>query len=198
MATGNVVWRVALLAAAAAAAAPATADEAGCAALAERVKVGVAALARDRGLAAAHATSGSAPRVADAIGGPHTCSATAAIASRAFNDALRGLNLRLAWNDDWLRPGDYCQSHYLEQCYPRHDRFAPLPPPSDFAFVARAWQSVTRALASQMPYGTGGDLSSFTDASLESALASEFRATFGEARRASLSAAAGPRGTQLR
>lgn len=172
---------VIILLAANAAAATAAADEVGCAALAERVKAGVAAVARERGLHLPDTVAGSAIGASPAIGGPYTCSATAAVTSRAFGDALRGLNLRLAWTDDWIRPGDYCQSHYLDQCYPRHDRFSPLPPPNDFAFAARAWRSVTRALASQMPYGTGGDLSSFTDSSLDAALSSELRAAFGEA-----------------
>jgi hypothetical protein len=101
------------------------------------------------------------------------------VASRAFGEALRGLNVRLAWSGDWIRPGDYCLSHRLDQCYPSHDPLSPLPPPSEFAFVHKAWRSVTRALASQMPYGTQGDLSSFSDASLDAALSAELHATFG-------------------
>jgi hypothetical protein len=152
----------------------ARADEAGCAALASGVKAAVAAAARSRD-ADQFESSGAGRRDVLTLSGRYTCSATAAVASRAFGEALRGMNFRLAWNGDWIRPGDYCLSHHLDQCYPSHDRFSPLPPPSEFAFVQRTWGSVTRALASQMPYGIDGDFSNFSDASLDSALSEELR-----------------------
>lgn len=200
MAKGNVARAAILLCVLAYAGASAQADEAGCAALAGWVKAGVMAAARDRGLSVHEAgNAGSGGRLPPLPGGRYICSATAAVSSRAFGEALRGLNVQLAWNGDWIRPGDYCLSHHLDQCYPSHNPFSALPPPSEFAFVHQAWRSVTRALASQMPYGTQGDLSSFSYASLDTALSAELHATFGGAVRAgSLRDTTGERGRQRR
>lgn len=180
MAKGNIAQTALLLCALTYAGTSARADDAGCAALADWVKTGVTAAVRDRGPGMHESGApGSAGRLLPAPAGRYTCSATTKVASRAFGEALRGLSVRLAWSGDWIRPGDYCLSHRLDQCYPSHDPSSPLPPPSEFAFVHRAWRSVTRALASQMPYGTQGDLSSFSDASLDAALSTELRAAFG-------------------
>lgn len=149
---------------------PARSDEAGCAALAEWVKSTVAAAARERRPGAgAESLEGGGDRLASPLNGPHTCGDTAAVASRAFGEAIRSVNVTLAWNGDWIRPGDYCLSHDLRQCYPSHHPLAPLPAPSEFAFVYGTWRSLTRALESQMPYGTPGDLSHFTETSLDAA-----------------------------
>lgn len=184
MAKGKTAQAAILLCAVMLTGAGAQADEAGCAALAAWVKAGVAAAARERGFGVHGSDNpGSGSRLAAVPAGRYTCSATAAVSSRAFGEALRGLDVRLAWTDDsrgnWIRPGDYCLSHDLSQCYPSHSRTSPLPPPAEYAFVHRAWQSTTRALASQMPFGTEGDLSSFSAASLESALSAELAAVFG-------------------
>lgn len=176
MAKGNIAPGAILLCVLTYAGASAQADEAGCAALAGWVKAGVTAAARDRGLSGHQAGSaGSGGRLLPAPSGRYTCNETAAVSSRAFGEALRGLNVQLAWNGDGIRPGDYCSSHHLDRCYPSHDPFSPLPPPSGLAFVHQAWRGLARALASQMPYGTVGDLSSFSDASLDAALSSELR-----------------------
>lgn len=200
MAKGNMVQGAVLLCAAALTDTSALADEAGCAALAGWVKTGVAAAARERGLSVHESVeAGSGSRLVPASAGRYTCSATTAVASRAFGEALLGLNVQLAWNGDWIRPGDYCLSHRLDQCYPSQDPLSPLPPPSEFAFVHQAWRSVTRALASQMPYGIDGDLSSFNDASLDTVLLTELRASFdGSVRAESLRNMAGERARQRR
>ena len=180
MAKANLVRASILLGALTAAGTSPRADEAGCAVLARWVTTSVTAVARDRGSSLHESgTGGRAGRLPLASGGRYTCSATAAVASRAFGEALRGLQVDLAWGGDWIRPGDYCLSHHLDQCYPSHRPLSPLPPPSEFAFVHQAWRGVTRALASQMPYGVAGDLSSFSDASLAAALSAELRATYG-------------------
>jgi hypothetical protein len=176
IAQGSMARAAILLCATTLASTGARADEAGCAVLAGWVTAGVVAVARDRGLGVAESVNaGAGGRWLPAADGRYTCGATAAVASRAFGEAVRGLNVRLAWNGDWIRPGDYCFSHRLDQCYPSQDPLSPLPPPSEFAFVQQAWASVTRALRSQMPYGTDGDLSSFNDASIVAALSTELR-----------------------
>ena len=150
----------------------ARADDAGCAVLAEWVKAAVAAATgrRDPEL---FDGPGTGSRLRPTPSGRYTCSATAAVASRAFGEALRALNLRVAWNGDWTGSGGYCLGHDLDQCHPSHDRFSALPPPDEFAFVQRTWRDLRRALASQMPFGFVGDLSSFNDASLDAALSTE-------------------------
>lgn len=144
----------------------------GCTALARHVEGVVAAAA------AAHREGGrprlaGLPVAAATSGGRHTCNSTAAVASRAFTAAVGRLDVKLSWDDGWIRPGDYCLSHYLDQCRPSQDPISPLPSPGDFAFVYKAWQGVTQAVASQMPYGSQGDLASFSDDSLERALRAE-------------------------
>ena len=172
MLKGNFARAAILLCASTPAGTNALADEVGCSVLAGRVKAGVAAAARDSD-ADSFESSGTDNRLMPTLSGRFTCSSTAAVASRAFGEALRGMDVRLAWNGDWIRPGDYCLSHKLDQCYPSHDRFSPLPPPAEFAFVQRTWRGVIRALATQMPYGIDGDFSSFSDTSLDSALSEE-------------------------
>jgi len=185
MAKGNIARAALLLCAVTFVNASARADQAGCIALAGWVKAGVQAAARDRGFRVQEwGNAGGGSRLVPALAGRYTCSATAEVASRAFGEALQGLDLQLAWNGNWIRPGDYCLSHDLSQCYPSHNRSTPLPPPSEFAFVHRAWGSMTRALASQMPYGTEGNLSSFSDASLDAALSVELGAIVGASQRA--------------
>lgn len=158
-------------------ASPAAADQPGCAALATWVQAGVEAAAREHGPAdlAYGSAGGRGVQLTQLPAGRYTCGETAAVASRAFSAALRPMNLRLGWNGNWMRPGDYCLSHDVGECYPSHDRFSPLPRPANFAFAHRTWARVTRALASQMPYGTGGDLASFSGASLETALSAELQ-----------------------
>ena len=177
MAKRHSIPGMSLLGAATLAGAPAAADEAGCTVLAERVQARVVAVVRAREPRLADVGGGSAAALVPAIGGRYTCSATAAVASRALGHAARGLDVRLQWNDDRVRPGKHCLSHRIDQCHPARPRFPPLPPSPEFELVAQAWRSVAQALASQMPYGPGGDLSSFTAASLDAALSSELAGT---------------------
>jgi hypothetical protein len=140
----------------------------GCAALAEQLRSSVSAAVREyrRQEPARLGTLSQRRELIQATGGgQHLCGDTAAVASRAFVQALLGFGFRISWNRDWIAPGDYCLSHDIRQCHPSGDPFSPLPPNRDFAFVYKAWQAVTEALAVQMPYGTAGDLVNFSDGS---------------------------------
>ena len=148
----------------------------GCNALAEQVRSSVARAVREyRRQEPPH--PGSRAQRRDLIevtgGGQHLCADTAAVASRAFTQALQGFDFRISWNREWITPGDYCLSHDIRQCYPSGDPFSPLPRNRDFAFVYKAWRGVTEALASQMPYGTAGDLVNFSDGSLAASLTTQ-------------------------
>lgn len=148
----------------------------GCATLAEQVRSSVSLALREyRRLEPARLSTRSQRRdfIEVTSGGQHLCGDTAAVASRAFTQALHGFDFRIAWNRDWISPGDYCLSHDIGQCYPSGDPFSPLPPNRDFAFVYKTWQGVTEALAAQMPYGTAGDLVNFSDGLLATSLATQ-------------------------
>jgi hypothetical protein len=148
----------------------------GCNALAEQVRSSVSLAVREY-RRQEPSRPGSHLQRRDLIGvtggGQHLCADTAAVASQAFTQALQGFDFRITWNRDWITPGDYCLSHDISQCYPSGDPFSPLPPSRDFAFVYKAWRGVTETLASQMPYGTAGDLVNFSDGSLAASLTTQ-------------------------
>jgi hypothetical protein len=140
----------------------------GCAALAEQLRSSISAAVRDyrRQEPARLGTLSERRELIEVTdGGRHLCGDTAAVASRAFVQALHGFDFRISWNRDWIAPRDYCSSHDIRQCYPSGDPFTPLPPNRDFDFVYKVWQGVTEALAAHMPYGTAGDLVNFSDGS---------------------------------
>lgn len=149
----------------------------GCAALAEQLRASVSAAVRAyrRQEPARPGTLSQRRELIEFTGGGrHLCGDTAAVASRAFATALHGFDFRISWNRGWIAPGDYCLSHDIRQCRPSVDPFSPLPPNHDFAFVYKAWQGVTEALAAQMPYGTAGDLVNFSDGSFATALTTQW------------------------
>lgn len=110
-------------------------------------------------------------RVASRVAKGQACSATVEMVTRAFSRGMAGLNLPVSWNLP-PHPGDYCWSGDLSECYPSEDPTVPALPPGRLAFVYDAWNGVRRAVASRMPRGTGGRVSSFTEASLAEALSS--------------------------
>ncbi len=148
----------------------------GCSALAEQVRSSVSQAVREyrrQGPAGLDTRSQRRDLIEVTSRGQHLCGDTAAVASRAFTQALQGFDFRITWNREWITPGDYCLSHDIRQCYPSGDPFSPLPPSRDFAFVYKAWRGVTEVLAAQMPYGTAGDLVNFSDGSLAASLTKE-------------------------
>jgi hypothetical protein len=104
------------------------------------------------------------------------CGSTAEVTTRAFSQALAVLNMSVRWNGP-MDPGDYCLSGDLSQCYPGPRAGEPMLSPNHLAFVYDAWKGVRNAVASQMPLGTASGVSSFTPASLESALSSNLGET---------------------
>lgn len=147
----------------------------GCSALAEQVRSSVLLAMREyrQQEPARFDTRAHRRDLIEVTGGQHLCGDTAAVASRAFTQALQGFDFRISWNREWISPGDYCLSHDIRQCYPSGDPFSPLPRNRDFAFVYKAWQGVTEVLAAQMPYGTAGDLVNFSDGSLAASLTTQ-------------------------
>lgn len=109
--------------------------------------------------------------IAPPVARRYVCSSTTEAATRAFTEALAGLNMQVSWNlDPPLDRGDHCLSHYLDQCYPDRKPGDATLTPNRLAFVYDAWKGVRRALQSQMPRSTPGGISAFTSGSLESAL----------------------------
>ncbi|HEX7718675.1 MAG TPA: hypothetical protein VF389_02615 [Woeseiaceae bacterium] len=152
----------------------------GCSALAEQVRSSVSQALREyrRQEPARFDNRSQRLDLIEVTGrGQHLCGDTAAVASRAFTQALQGFDFRITWNREWITPGDYCLSHDIRQCYPSGDPFSPLPRNRDFAFVYKAWQGVTEVLAAQMPYGTAGDLVNYSDGSLAASVAEQSSTT---------------------
>ena len=63
------------------------------------------------------------PQISDA---PEYCMDTAAVTTAAFGAAMHQAGIPVSWGPQASRSGDYCLSHYLEQCYPRGDLGEPI------------------------------------------------------------------------
>lgn len=103
--------------------------------------------------------------------GRQVCGATVETVTQAFSRGMAALKLSVSWSLP-PHPGDYCWSGDLGQCYPSEDPTVPALPPGRLAFVHDSWNGVRRAVASRMPRGTAGRVSSFTAPSLAVALSS--------------------------
>jgi hypothetical protein len=177
MAKGKFATAVFLvLASFAAYAQPGRSDD-GCALLGQLVRNSVHLAATQFGLEsprqrlAARARSGVAPAVANR----KVCRNTTEAATRAFREAIAGLNMSIRWNAPMDR-GDYCLSHKLSQCYPGWEPGDPVPG-NQLAFVHDAWKGVRRGVESQMPFGGANGVSQFTAESLDAALAAQLSET---------------------
>jgi len=97
-----------------------------------------------------------------AVGSAVSCGTTAAAASRAFSMVMNHHGLQLSWDNGGLpNPGDYCESHYISQCYPELQHGTYGVTASDQAFVSDAWLGVQRGLARHMPFGLRSDIAYF-------------------------------------
>lgn len=179
MAKGNIATAVFLVVASTTSyGLPARSDD-GCAVLQQRVLNGVHATATQFKVQTPVNRTGLSSRQTR-IGLPperrQVCRNTAEVATRAFSHALAGLNMQVTWNEP-MNPGDYCLSGDLSECYPGPDPGVPMLPPNQLAFVYDAWKGVRNAVASQMPLGTASGVSTFTAASLDSALSLHLNAS---------------------
>lgn len=153
-------------------------SEDGCTVLGELVEAGVRAAATqhdvnpvvlESAVRGARVDRGGA--VASTAVGRQVCGATVETVTRAFSRGMAALNLSVSWSFP-PHPGDYCWSGDLGQCYPSEDPAVPALTPGRLAFVHDTWNGVRRAVASRMPRGMRGRVSSFTAPSLAVALSS--------------------------
>jgi hypothetical protein len=155
----------------------------GCAVLEELVEASVHAAATEHPLQGVTLRQARAGRALDRSGAVaslaaegEVCGATVEVATRAFSRALATLNLPVVWNYPQPNPGVHCWHVDLMKCFPHMDPSQPPLPPGQAAFVYDAWKGVRSALASQMPLGTAGGVSMFTEVSLDAALSSQLEA----------------------
>lgn len=106
------------------------------------------------------------------------CATTAATVSRAFSSAMRGMGVELAWGSmRTLDPGDYCLSHYLDQCYPRRSGLDLGYAVSNDTLISAAWATVTANVRQSMPFGVQSDIVYFDATQLEARLSSSLDVT---------------------
>ncbi|MEQ8206964.1 MAG: hypothetical protein RIA65_12365, partial [Woeseia sp.] len=97
-----------------------------------------------------------------AAGSAASCGTTAAVASRAFSTVMSRHGLQLSWENGGLpNPGDYCESHYISQCYPELQQGSYGVTAVDQAFVRDAWLGIQSGLARHMPFGLRSDIAFF-------------------------------------
>ncbi len=91
------------------------------------------------------------------------CNQTTRTVSKAFTSAMTSIGSEVRWGHQYVEPGDYCLSGFLEQCYP--GRY-PVDSPAD------TWIAVSKTVQQAMPRGTGSDQSVFSSEAMRLALRS--------------------------
>lgn len=94
--------------------------------------------------------------------GPTSCNETTRVTTAAFSAALFKIGMPVGWGDAPPNPGDFCYSHYLDQCYPRLVSGYSASSAKQLSFVNDTWKAVNVGVRNFMPYGTAGDFSRFT------------------------------------
>ena len=89
------------------------------------------------------------------------CNHAARAVTRAFSRSLQDLNIYVSWGNHTPNNGDYCDSHYLEQCYPSTHPFMPPMTEGDYAFVMTNWRAIVMALMPTMSNGIEAGVSRF-------------------------------------
>lgn len=177
MAKGNIATGLAaLLAASVTLAQPARADD-GCTTLESLVQQSVYRAATEYEAALPRS------KVSLHAGVPayrQACSRTVEVTTRAFARAMGDLGFSIGWFPPPPRPGDYCWSGDLTQCYPDRPAGGPGIPPNQLAFVHDAWKGVRSAVISHMRQGSSSGVSTFTRESLEASLWSSLQLTVEE------------------
>jgi hypothetical protein len=95
------------------------------------------------------------------------CGQTTRTVTAAFTSSLRTMNTYVSWGTIRGSSGDYCQSHFLSQCYPDRDPHMPPPSAAERKFVADSWSAISGAVSSTMATAPGADISRFDQARLK-------------------------------
>ena len=98
------------------------------------------------------------------------CDHAARAVTRAFSKSLQDLNIYVSWGRHFPNSGDYCDSHYLDQCYPSSHPYMPPMTDGDYAFVMNNWRAIVMALAPTMSGGTEVGVSHFDQGKLRQSL----------------------------
>jgi len=94
--------------------------------------------------------------------GPASCSETTRVTTAAFSAALFKIGMPVGWGYTPPDSGDYCYSHYLDQCYPRLTSGYSASSAKQLSFVSDTWKAVHIGVRNFMPYGTSGNFSRFS------------------------------------
>lgn len=105
---------------------------------------------------------------------PEYCLDTAAATTAAFGAAMHEAGIPVTWGQQASRSGDYCLSHYLEQCYPRGE-FGGAATAHQLSFVHDSWRAVSKSVAAVMPYGVASDIAIFDTSLLAGSMEQKLR-----------------------
>jgi hypothetical protein len=105
---------------------------------------------------------------------PEYCLHTAAVTTAAFGAAMHEAGIPVTWGPQTSRSGDYCLSHYLEQCYPRGE-FGGAATASQLGFVHDSWRAVSKSVSAVMPYGVASDIAVFETGTLAGSMEQRLR-----------------------
>lgn len=89
------------------------------------------------------------------------CNQTIHAVTSAFTSALREMNAYVSWELHRGNSGEYCQSHFLSQCYPDRNPYMPPPSTTERQFVVDSWSAISGAVRSTMATAPGADVSRF-------------------------------------
>lgn len=112
---------------------------------------------------------------------PDYCLDTTAAATAAFSAAMHEAGIPVTWGLQTSRSGDYCLSHYLEQCYPRQEHGGAATA-SQLSFVHDAWRAVRNSVSAVMPYGAASDIAVFEMRALAGSMERRLRSKSPDAR----------------
>jgi len=135
----------------------------GCALLASTVESAVLRAAGQSGIRPSWRLNGDRPfNDGIATQGPASCDQTTRVTTAAFSAALSKIGMPVGWGYTPPDSGDYCFSHYLDQCYPRLVSGYSASSAKQLSFVNDAWKAVNTGVRNFMPFGAAGNFSSFS------------------------------------
>jgi len=138
-------------------------DTDGCAHLSSTVESAVLRAAGQSGIRASwQPGSNSLFNNGIATEGPASCDQTTRVTTAAFSAALSKIGMPVGWGYTPPDSGDYCYSHYLDQCYPRLVSGYSASSAKQLSFVNDAWKAVNASVRNFMPFGAAGNFSSFS------------------------------------
>jgi hypothetical protein len=105
---------------------------------------------------------------------PEYCLHTTAATTAAFGAAMHEAGIPISWGAQSSHSGDYCLSHYLEQCYPRGELGAAATA-GQLSFLHDAWRAVSKSVSAVMPYGVASDMAVFEASALSGSMEQRLR-----------------------